>query len=151
MRLLLAATTVVAVAALIAPGAALAKGKHKKGQPSAVDVYVEQASSAGGNQTAPPTGNSSSGSSSYVVPLKSKAKQQLKHRGGKDTKLLKQLATHSFDRRLATAGNATQPGTFNAAFDIGAGPGVLFALVLGTALFLAVGGGLRGWRRRRAH
>jgi hypothetical protein len=150
MSLLAVSTTTVAVAALAAPSSALAK--HKK--PSAVDVYVEQVPTASGHQ-APPTATTSgapAASSSAPVPLTSQAKRKLQSRGGKDAGLLAHIATHpGFDRKLASVGETTQPGTFDAAFDLGAGPTVLFALVLGTALFVAVGGGLRGWRRRRLH
>lgn len=144
MRLLAAATTLVAIAALAAPSSALAK--HKK--PSAVDVYVEQVPTPSGNQAAPTAGNT--GSTGVSVPLTSQAKSKLRSKGGKDAPLLTQMAKHpGFDRKLAAVGETTQPGTFNAAFDLGAGPAVLFALVLGTVLFFAVSGGLRGWRRRR--
>jgi hypothetical protein len=146
MRLLAAATVLAATAALAAPSSALAK--HKK--PSAVDVYVEQVPTASGHQAAPSTsGGTSSG---VTVPLSAQAKSKLQSKGGKDAPLLKQMVTHpGFERHLAAVGDAGQPGTFNAAFDLGAGPTVLFALVLGTALFVAVSGGLRGWRRRRLH
>jgi hypothetical protein len=144
MRLLAAATALAATAALAAPSSALAK--HKK--PSAVDVYVEQVQTASGHQAAPST--SGGASSGVTVPLTSQAKSKLKSKGGKDAPLLKQIITHpGFERKLAAVGDTAQPGTFNAAFDLGTGPTVLFALVLGTVLFVAVSGGLRGWRRRR--
>ena len=154
MRLLAAATTLVAVVALAAPASALAKGKHKK-QPSAVDVYVEQVQTAGGHQTAPSkTGASTTGSAtestSSSVPLSHKAKQQLHSQGGKDTGLLTEVASQAGnERKLAAVGSVSQPGTLDAAFDLGAGPTLLFAFVLATGLFVAVGGGLRGYRRWR--
>lgn len=147
MRLLAAATTLVAVAALAAPSSALAK--HKK--PSAVDVYVEQVPTASGNQSAPTAGDAGS-TGGVSVPITSQAQSKLQREGGKDAPLLTQMARHpGFDRKLAAVGETTEPGTFNAAFDLGAGPTVIFALVLGTVLFFAVSGGLRSWRRRRLH
>jgi len=146
MRLLAAATTLVAIAALAAPSSALAK--HKK--PSAVDVYVEQVQTASGHQAPPTATTSGAASTTPSVPLTSKAKHKLRSKGGKDAPLLTHIATHpGFDRKLAAVGDTTQPGAFNAAFDLGAGPAVLFALVLGTVVFFGVSGGLRGWRRRR--
>jgi hypothetical protein len=155
MRVVGATTTVVALAALTAPATALASTTHKKKQPSAVDVYVEQVSNAGGHTTAPPTtgaGNSgsTSPSTSSTVPLSSEAKHALKTQGGKDTQILNELARQAGNsRQLAAVGSVGQPGTLDAAFDLGAGPTLLFALVLGTGLFVVVGGGLRGYRRRR--
>jgi hypothetical protein len=147
-RLLTAATMVFAVAAFAAPATAVAKGKHKKDQPpSAVDVYVEQVPTASGHQTAPTTG--STGSASSSVPLSPEAKQQLQSQGGKDTEVLTQVAGQAGNRRLAAVGGASQPGTLNAAFDLGTGPTLLFALVLGTVVFVAVAGGIRGYRHRR--
>jgi hypothetical protein len=135
---------VFAVAALAPPATAVAKGKHKKDQPpSAADVYVEQVPTASGHQTA------SAGSGSSSVPLSPEAEQQLQSQGGKDTEVLTQVAGQAGNRRLAAVGGATQPGTLNAAFDLGTGPTLLFALVLGTVLFVAVAGGIRGYRHRR--
>jgi hypothetical protein len=155
-RLFSSATLLVAVAALVAPASALAQGKHKKHhQPSAVDVYVEQVQTAGGHQSAPGSGGTASnattgGGTSSSSQLSSKAQQQLHSQGGKDTPLLTQVASQAGnERKLAMVGSTSQPGTFDAAFDLGAGPTVLFALVLATGLFVAVGGGLRGYRRLR--
>jgi hypothetical protein len=163
-RLLMAAILLVVAAALTAPATALAKGKPKK-HPSAVDVYVEQVQTAGGHKSAPSghtagtgggTGSStpsSTGSTSPPAPsasLSHHAKQKLHSQGGKDTGLLTEVASQAGnERRLAAVGSVSQPGTLNAAFDLGAGPTLLFALVLGTGLFVALGGGLRGYRRRR--
>jgi hypothetical protein len=152
MRLLAAAATIAALAALAAPGTALAK--HPK-KPSAEDVYVEQYPTATGHKPAPSskpttTSGSTTPSQSPSVALSSKANRRLQSLGGKDTGLLHQLATHpGYEGRLAAGESVRQPGTLNAAFDIGAGPAVLFAIVLATGLFVAVGGGLRGWRRLR--
>jgi hypothetical protein len=149
MRLLAAAVTLIAVAAIASPATALAKGKHK-GEPSAVQVYVEQVPTATGHQAAPVTGTGGSTGSGPTLPLSPNAKQQLQAHGGKDTGLLTQLGTHpGFARRLAAVGSAGQPGTLDAAFDIGTGPTVLFGLLLLTGLAVVVGGGLRGWRRWR--
>src|SRR5690348_4133277 len=142
MRLLAAATTLVAVGALAAPSTALAKHKHKKGRPSAEQVYVEQVQTATGHETSSPNGGAATGKSTYV-PLPKKTKHQIQRHGGKDTGLLEEMATHpGIDRKLAASRAVAAPGTLNAAFDIGTGPAVLFALLLGTALFVAVGGGL---------
>src|SRR5262249_20033812 len=94
-------------------------------------------------------GASTGGSTSSSSQLSSKAQQQLHSQGGKDAPLLAQVASQGNARKLAMVGSTSQPGTFDAAFDLGAGPTVLFALVLATALFVAVGGGRRGYRRWR--
>jgi hypothetical protein len=156
MRLLGATATLFALAALVAPATALAKKK----KPSAVDVYVEQVQTAGGHQSAPTsppktsttgsTGGSTSVSTTSSPPLSHKAKKQLHRQGGKDTGLLTEVASQAGNaRKLAAVGSVSQPGTLDAAFDLGAGPTLLFAFVLATGLFVVVGGGLRGWRRRR--
>lgn len=154
MRMVGASTTVVALAALVTPATALAK------QPSAVQVYQEQVQSAGGHQTAPPTPTSGAGAngstngstsgSTSSTALSPRAKQALRSHGGKDTGFLSELAGQAGNaRKLAAVGSVSQPGTLNAAFDLGVGPTLLFALVLATGLFVVVGGGLRGYRRLR--
>jgi hypothetical protein len=152
MRLLAAAATIAALAALAAPGTALAKAKHPK-PPSAVDVYVEQVQTATGHQPAPSSssGATTTGSTpSPSVALSPTANRKLATLGGKDAGLLHKVATHpGFAGTLAAGTDVSQPGTLNAAFDVGLGPAVLFAIVLATVLLVAVGGGLRGWRRLR--
>jgi hypothetical protein len=154
MRLLAATTALAALALLGSPAAALAKGP-----PSASDVYSEQVHSASGHHSAPPATShrtstsattTTSQSTSPTTPLPPKVKHKVKSQGGKDAGLLAQVASQAGDeRKLAAVGTTTQPGTLNAAFDLGTGPTILFAFVLATVLFLAVGGGLRSWRRRR--
>jgi hypothetical protein len=147
MRLFTAATMIVALAALLVPATAGAKG------PSAVDVYVEQVQSPNGHDQSAPTsgsgGPSSSGPSS-TLQLSPQAKHKLRSQGGSEAGLLRQVASQAGNaRRLAAVGSVSQPGTLNAAFDLGTGPTLLFALVLATGLFVVVGGGLRGYRRWR--
>jgi hypothetical protein len=148
MRLLAAATVLLVLAA---PAPALAKGKPKKGHsPSAVDVYVEQVPTATGH-AAPPPATGQTTESTPAVPLRPKARRQLHRRGGKDRGFLRRLATHpDFVGKLEPTGAVASPGTLGAAFDLGAGPTTLFALILATALACVLGGGLRGWRRRRS-
>jgi len=51
-------------------------------------------------------------------------------------------------RLTRVAANAAQPSAVGAAFDLGSGPTVLFAVLLAAAALLAVGGGLHRGRRR---
>jgi hypothetical protein len=54
---------------------------------------------------------------------------------------------NSLDR--ATAAGVAAPSALGAAFDLGAGPTILLAILLATVVALAVHGSLREWRRRR--
>lgn len=153
MRLLAATSALAALALLGSPASALAKGNP----PSAADVYSEQVHSASGHHSTPATSHKTSTSATTTTQstspstsLPTKVKHKVKRQGGKDAGLLAQVASQvGGERKLAAVGTTTQPGTLNAAFDLGTGPTVLFAFVLATVLFLAIGGGLRGWRRRR--
>jgi hypothetical protein len=51
---------------------------------------------------------------------------------------------------LQSSGSVASPGLLGAAFDLGAGPTALLAILLATALALAARGGVRGWRRKRS-
>ena len=50
----------------------------------------------------------------------------------------------------AAPANAGSPSALGAVSDLGAGPMVLLAILLATAVAFAVQGGVRGWLRRRS-
>jgi hypothetical protein len=117
---------------------------------SACKVYTERPGTAGGGQQ----GSQPSGPGT-VKPahVPSKTSRLLSH-AGKDRAALQAIASnpgYGAKRGLIDAGAAgvAAPSALGAAFDLGAGPLILLALLLATVVALAVQGGLRGWRRRR--
>ena len=70
---------------------------------------------------------------------------------GKDKGPLSRLLKDSGPTGLA-AGSAVvaAPSALGAIFNLGSGPNVLFAVLVATAVGLAIHGGARSWRRRRA-
>ncbi|HJQ75045.1 MAG TPA: hypothetical protein VJ814_09170 [Gaiellaceae bacterium] len=88
------------------------------------------------------------------MPVPQQTTRKLSH-AGKDRKLLSQIVSNpnfGATRGLLKTGasGVAAPSALGAAFDIGSGPTVLLAILLATALGLAIHGGLRGWRRRRS-
>jgi hypothetical protein len=137
--------------ALALPAGALANGGGKCNA-SACKVYTEGPGSAGGHNAPPP--GSGGPTAPRQLPVSSHTSRSLSH-AGKDRKLLSQIVSNpSFGatRGLLKTGAATvaAPSALGAAFDIGSGPTLLLALLVATALALALHGGLRGWRRRRS-
>lgn len=131
----------VALVALATPAGALAGGGC-----SACQVYSPDVPSAGGGQSSGPTGTS--------VPLSTGASHVLAH-SGRDKSLLKPLLTDPGlgarrDLESVNSGTAGSPSALGAVFDLGPGPVALFAILVATALTIAVRGGLRGWRHLRS-
>jgi len=143
---LLTAAIVVGCAAAV-PSAALAsasgKGHHAKGASgciSAVCVYKEHVQGAGGvHVVGTPTGSDQTKSS----PLPSKVARKLQAQGGRDKALLTQLATNPGYgyTRVENPKDAdvavVAPDTLGAAFDLGLGPTLLFAVLLVGAVIVA--------------
>ncbi len=150
---LLTAAIVVGCAAAV-PSAALAsssgKGHHAKGASgcvSAVCVYKEHVPGAGGVHVVgtPQPGVTSS-------PLPSKVATKLQAKGGKDAALLRHLATSDMGYKRAENPNNSDiavaaPDTLGAAFDLGLGPTLLFAVLLVGAVIVA--GRRLLWRAHR--
>jgi hypothetical protein len=135
--------------ALALPSAALAKGASGC-KASACKVYTEPAGSAGGQQSK--TGGD--GVTTKPLPIPSKTRHLLAN-AGKDKAVLSNLISNPAYRTKHGLGNSgvgsiASPSALGAAFDLGAGPLALLALLLASALGLAVHQGLRGRRRRRA-
>ena len=140
---LLTAAIVVGCAAAV-PSAALAsssgKGHHAKGASgcvSAVCVYKEHVPGAGGVHVVgtPQTGVTSS-------PLPTKVATKLRAKAGKDAALLRHLATSDMGyKRVENAKDSdiavSAPDTLGAAFDLGLGPTLLFAVLLVGAVIVA--------------
>jgi hypothetical protein len=144
LRRLLTASFVVA-AVLAGPSAALAGSGSGC---SACKVYVEQAPSGGGDQSA-----NSTTTAQKPAPVPKKAANSLKD-AGKDKALLKSLVTNpafGVTRGLQSTGSGSvaEPSALTAAVDLGSGPTVLLAALAGSVLLLLAAGGFRGWRRWR--
>jgi hypothetical protein len=141
----LAAGSLAACAALVAPSAALACS----GGPSAENVYKECLPSAGGEK--PTGGNTGSTGSTGSAHISSKSAQVIAH-AGKDSRSLAALV-HTGPRRLLPASGsgsgAAAPSAIGSAFDLGSGPTLLLIVLAGTALLLLGGSGVRVWRGRQ--
>lgn len=145
----LLATALVAGAALAAvlvgPSAALACN----GSTSAENVYSPCLPSGGGGNG---SGHSTTGPSSgpTTTPHLSSQTTKALSNAGKDKKDLKRvLKTYSIRRRLQVshASSGAAPSAVGSAFDLGSGPTALLVVLVGTAVLLLVGSGVRGWRR----
>jgi hypothetical protein len=86
--------------------------------------------------------------------VQSKTARILAHAGKDKAALTRILSDPSYGaaQELHGAGAATVagPSILGAAFSLGVGPTVLFALLLATGIALALRGGMRGWRRKRS-
>jgi hypothetical protein len=146
-RHVVGAAAAVFFLALALPAAALANGSGKCNA-SACKVYVEPSVPSAGRQPQPPgpTGPNPNGGNDSQGP--SKLSRVLAH-AGKDKGPLSQLLTGSGPNTLQNGGGGGAPGVLGAALDLGSGPTALLAILLASALALAVHSGVRGWRRRR--
>jgi len=146
---------VCAVAALVGPSVALACDHSG----SAVSIYSDCPTNAGGkapkhSHKGTPSGNTQP---TYVqpappVPVSHVTKRALAH-SGKDKKVLKNLVSNPNlveSRRLNAEPTAAAIGatSLGSTFDLGSGPTILFALLIGTVLLLLGSGGVRTWRNR---
>jgi hypothetical protein len=146
--------TVALVVALAAPVGALA-GSGGKCNASACKVYVEQGVPNAGGQQQPqqqqPQGKSTG--TTKTSGKKTKASQKVSRvlaNAGKDRLALSRLLRDSGRGVLEpSTGTIVAPSALGAAFDLGAGPAVLIAILIATAAGLAIQGGARNWRRRR--
>lgn len=134
----------IALVALASPTAALAHGAGGCNA-SACKIYTEPAGSAGGSKDG-------GGTTSKPLPIPSKTSRLLAH-AGKDKKALSYLIRnqgYGARRGLekSVVGSIASPSAFGAAFDLGAGPIALLAILLASALGLAAHKGMRNRRGR---
>ena len=145
------AGVVVCFIALGIPATALA-GSGGKCNASACKVYVEpNGPSAGKQQQQPqqqqPTSGSTKGKGKTHVP---KNLARALSQAGKDRRPLKNLLADGGLGSMKDGANAGSPTMLGAAFDLGAGPLVLLAILLATACGLAARGSVRSWLHRRS-
>jgi hypothetical protein len=145
------AGVVVCFVALGIPATALAGGGGKCNA-SACKVYVEpNGPSAGKQQQQPqqqqPTSGSTKGKGKTHVP---KNLARALSQAGKDRRPLQNLLTGGDLGSMKGGANAGSPTMLGAAFDLGAGPLVLLAILLATACGLAARGSVRSWLHRRS-
>ena len=146
----LLATALVAGAVLTAVLAGASTALACNGGTSAVNVYKECVPSGGGNNGGHSTSTGPSSGPSSTTPHLSSQTTRALNKAGKDKKDLKAvLKTYSIRRRLQVshAGSVAAPSAVGSAFDLGSGPTALLVVLVGTAVLLLVGSGVRGWRR----
>jgi hypothetical protein len=147
-RRVLRVATVVFLIALLAPAATLAAGGGNCSA-SACKVYTESPGSPAGN------GQKSSGQQDQSKPVRISSKVgHVLSKAGKDKVTLHRIVSlpgYGAQRGIlrSTASGVATPTALGAAFDLGAGPTVLLAILLATALGLGAQGGIRSWRQRR--
>lgn len=138
--------------ALAAPAAALADGGSKCNA-SACKVYHEQnGPNTGHHQQQPqqPTGSNQGGSTKQSHAPKSYAR--VLQQAGKDRSALKNLLGQDGNiGSLSKGSGGGSPSLLGAAFDLGAGPTILLAILLGVGLGVAARGGAGNWLRRRSN
>lgn len=145
------AAAAVLIVALAAPAAAFADGGAKCNA-SACKVYHEQGAPNAGQQQPPqqtPMGSNKSGGGHR--PHLSKSYSRVLQHLGKDKGPMKNLlGGDAAIGSLPSGSTGTSPGLLGAAFDLGAGPTVLLAILLATGLGLAARGSVGGWLRKRS-
>jgi len=141
----------VLLVALAAPTAAFANGGAKC-KASACQVYYDSGAPSAGEQQPPAqttTGSSkSSGAQQSHTPKR--LSRVLLHAGKDRAPLQNLLNGDAAIGNLRSSGGGGSPSLLGAAFDLGAGPTVLLAILLATALGLAARGSLRGRRGKRS-
>ena len=136
--------------ALVAPAAALADGGSKCNA-SACKVYHEQgAPNSGGHKpTGPSKGLNKSGGGK--LPQVQKRYSRVLQNAGKDRGALKNLLSNDAGLgSLPRGSGGGSPSLFGAAFDLGAGPTILLAILLGVGIGLAARGRVGGWIGKRS-
>jgi hypothetical protein len=149
-RHVLRAAAVVLFVALAVPAAALADGGSKCSA-SACKVYHEQGPPTGGGHKPPPKGPTSSNQGGGTQGHASKSYSRVLAHLGPDKGAVKNLLGQEAPVDNVASGSAGgSPSILGAAFDLGAGPTVLLAILLGTALGLAARGRVGGWLSKRS-
>jgi hypothetical protein len=151
-HLVRAAPTVICIA-LAFPAGALANGGGKCNA-SACRVYVEPVPSAGKQQPTPtqqpPTSSATGGNQTHEQTHQPKKLARVLLLAGKDKAPLSRLLNDSGISPVhGGSDNVAGPSLLGAALDLGPGPLALLALLVASALALAVHGGIRNRRRGR--
>lgn len=144
--------------ALAMPAGALA-GHGGKCNASACKVYLEQGGNPAGpggptkpqgSGTQPSTSGPATSSGGGQAKTPTKLGRVLAH-AGSDKMPLKNLlgADAGITPVRNGAGSVGSPSALGAAFDLGSGPTILLAILLATAIGLALHGSVRNWRSRR--
>lgn len=137
--------------ALALPAIALAGGGGKCNA-SACKVYVEpNVPSAGGQQQPPATGPATGGQSGSAGGQQTpdNVSRVLAQAGKDKAPLSRVLIDSGLGNVQSGPGNVGSPSLLGAVSDLGAGPTALLAILLASALALAVHAGLRNRRRGR--
>lgn len=147
MKHVAAVATVAFFIALALPAVALASG-GKKCNASACKVYIEPdvPTAAGGHTAQSPHPTSTSTNQPQSTPTN--LSRVLAHAGPDKDALSRLLRDSGIGTLQSPTVAVVAPSALGAAFDLGTGPTVLLALLLATAVGLAVLNGLRGWRGR---
>jgi hypothetical protein len=155
----LALAGVLTTAALVGPSAALACDHSG----SAVSIYTNCTETASGGHkpkppvkhTQPPASSHQTQTTTYWTPPPVKVSHKAQHalkNAGRDKKVLKHIVTHdlagSKPLKPILASAPLHESSLGSAVDLGAGPTIFFALLLGTVLVLLGSGGVRAWRNR---
>jgi hypothetical protein len=133
--------------ALAVPAGARADGGSKCNA-SACKVYHEQGLPGGGHQK-PPTGPTKNGGGQQQ-PHASKSYSRVLQHLGKDTGPMKNLlGGDAAIGNLPSGSGGGSPSLLGAAFDLGVGPTILLAILLGIGLGVAARGSVGSWLRKR--
>jgi hypothetical protein len=144
----------VAGAALIGPSAALACDHSG----SAVSIYTDCVPKASGGHHPKPAKHPQQTTTYYtgppapVVHVSTKAKHVIAN-SGKDKNALTDIVSNlnlvdTTHLKPVLASAPVHGASLGSAVDLGTGPTVFFALLLGTVLVLLGAGGVRSWRNR---
>ena len=143
------AAAAVLIVALAAPAAALANGGGTC-KASACKVYHEPGGANAGGQK-PPTQKPPTGSKGGQQPHASKSYSRVLQHLGRDRGVVKNLmGNEAAIGNLASGSGGGSPSLFGAAFDLGAGPTILLAILLGVGIGLAARGRVGGWLGKRS-
>jgi hypothetical protein len=146
------AAAAVLLVVLAAPTAALADGGGTC-KASACKVYHEQGVPNSGGQKPPtqkpPTGSNNNGGGRQ--PQAPKSYSRVLQHLGKDRGAVKNLlGGDAAIGSLPSGPGGGSPSLFGAAFDLGAGPTILLAILLGVGIGLAARGRVGGWLAKRS-
>jgi len=148
-----ALAAVVAIAALVGPAAALADNGCSG---SATSIYSECQPTATGSSHPKKHHSTPATQPTTTIPyvpqttvpqtVVPRVKHVKKHVRKHQTAPTKRVKHHRI--RPVLASSPTKESSLGSAFDLGAGPTLLFALLVGTVLLLVGTGGVRTWRNR---
>jgi hypothetical protein len=149
-RHLIGAAAAVLLIALAAPTAAFADGGSKC-TASACKVYHEGGVPGSGQHQQPTKGPTGSNTGGRKLSHHPKTYRRVLAQAGKDKAPLKNLfAGDATIGSLRSTSSGSSPSLLGAAFDLGAGPTILLAILLGVGIGLAARGRLGGLLGKRS-